>query len=64
VHGPFTAARLAGLAARNGALAAFSFRAQAPLFLGQSIVLQGGTEEFRAVRCDGAVAMTAKASYR
>ncbi len=64
VHGPFTATRLAGLAARHGALAAFSFRAQAPLFLGQPIVLEGGPEEFNAIRCDGAVAMTANASYR
>ena len=64
VHGPLTAAKLAGLAGRGGALRAFAFRAQAPLFLGQAIALQhqgGGVQEseVRAVRCDGATAMTA-----
>ncbi|MDE2301347.1 MAG: MaoC family dehydratase N-terminal domain-containing protein [Sphingomonadales bacterium] len=64
VHGPFTAARLAGFAERRGALARFAFRAQVPLFLGQPIHLQDGDEgEVRAVRCDGATAMTAKLSY-
>jgi 3-methylfumaryl-CoA hydratase len=64
VHGPFTAAKLAGLAARRGPLKRFSFRAQAPLFLGQPIVLQEDEGEVRAVRCDGATAMTAKVEYR
>lgn len=66
VHGPFTAAKLALLAQKDGELAAFSFRAQAPLFLGQSIFLQRGEAagEYRAVRADGTVAMTAKASFR
>jgi 3-methylfumaryl-CoA hydratase len=65
VHGPFTAAKLAGFAERWGRLASFSFRAQSPLFLGQPIHLQKGDEgEVRAVRCDGATAMTAKVSYR
>ena len=64
VHGPFTAAKLAGFAQRSGELATFSFRAQSPLFLGQAIHLQKGEEgEVRAVRCDGATAMTAKVSY-
>lgn len=69
VHGPFTAARLAGLAARQGALRRFSFRAQSPLFLGQPIVLQADARqeditEVRALRCDGATAMTAKVEYQ
>jgi 3-methylfumaryl-CoA hydratase len=64
VHGPFTAARLAGLAERAGALASFAFRAQAPLFLGQPIHLQQGEGEVRAMRCDGETAMTAKVEYR
>ena len=63
VHGPFTAAKLAGLAERRGSLAAFAFRAQAPLFLGQPIFLQHQDSEVRAVRCDGAIAMTANAHY-
>lgn len=64
VHGPFTAARLAGFAEREGRLASFSFRAQSPLFLGQSIWLQRGEGEVRAMRCDGATAMTAKVRYQ
>ena len=65
VHGPFTAAKLAGFAGRRGALAGFSFRAQAPLFLGPPIYLQqAGEDEVHAVRCDGATAMAAKVSYR
>lgn len=63
VHGPFTAVKLAGLAARDGPLATFSFRAQAPLFLGQPIRLSRAGDEVRAVRCDGATAMTAKVSH-
>ena len=63
VHGPFTAARLAGFAERQGTLASFAFRAQAPLFLGPPIHLQRGDGEVRAVRCDGATAMTAKVRY-
>jgi 3-methylfumaryl-CoA hydratase len=63
VHGPFSAAKLAGLAGRMGALLRFNFRAQSPLFLGQSIYLQQGEGEVRAVRCDGATAITAKVEY-
>ncbi len=67
VHGPFTAARLASLAERDGALARFSFRAQLPLFLGQPICLRKSADaegaEFRAIRCDGATAMTAQVRY-
>jgi 3-methylfumaryl-CoA hydratase len=65
VHGPYTAARLAELAARTCELASFSFRAQSPLFLGQPIWLHRiGDDEVRATRCDGATAMTAKVTYR
>ena len=66
VHGPFTAAKLALLAQRDGDLATFSFRAQAPLFLGQPIFLRRGAAagDYLAVRADGATAMTAKASFR
>ncbi|HEY2050412.1 MAG TPA: hypothetical protein VGH03_13800 [Caulobacteraceae bacterium] len=65
VHGPLTAARLFGYAAsRIGPVARFSFRAQAPLFAGQPILLAPGEGpgEVRAIRCDGAVAMTAEAA--
>lgn len=64
VHGPFTAAKLAGLAARKGALRRFAFRAQAPLFLGQPIYLEDNGSEVRALRCDGVTAMSAKVEYR
>lgn len=65
VHGPFTAAKLAGLASRDGHLASFSFRAVAPLFLGQPVILRRSSDnEFEAVRCDGAIAMKAKVSYQ
>lgn len=62
VHGPFTAARLFGHARRKGALSAFSFRAMAPMFCGQPIMLRDAAEGVEAVRCDGAVAMQAKYS--
>ncbi|MEQ9662501.1 MAG: hypothetical protein RLN87_08150 [Parasphingopyxis sp.] len=65
IHGPFTASKLAELAARDGTLARFSFRAQAPLFEGQPVFLQRGDEQgaYRAERADGAVAMTASAKF-
>jgi len=65
VHGPLTAARLFAFAReRCGAGAAprsFRFRAYAPLFADQSvqIVAVGDRGQFDAVRCDGAVAMSA-----
>jgi 3-methylfumaryl-CoA hydratase len=65
VHGPFTAARLHAYArARAGSsLRSFSFRAVAPLFVGQPIRLATGEGEgeVRAVRCDGATSMSATA---
>lgn len=65
IHGPFTAAKLAGLAMRRGLLATFSFRAMAPLFLGQPVFLHStAPDEISAIRCDGTPAMTAKVSYR
>lgn len=61
VHGPFTAAKLATLAMLQGPLMRFSFRAMAPLFLGQPIYLRAaGDDAVEAVRCDGAVAMRAE----
>lgn len=64
VHGPFTAAKLAELAMREGSLSGFSFRAMAPLFLGQPILLRRLQQgSYEAVRCDGAVAMTASADF-
>jgi 3-methylfumaryl-CoA hydratase len=65
VHGPFIAVKLAELAARDGTLASFEFRAQAPCFVDQPIRLaKAGEGEFQAIRCDGAVATIAKATYR
>lgn len=64
VHGPFTAAKLAGMAARKGELAGFSFRAVAPLFLGQPAYLRQTEENaVEAVRCDGQVSTTAQVVY-
>lgn len=64
VHGPFTAAKLAELAMREGILSSFSFRAMAPLFLGQTIVLRAVLKgSYEAVRCDGTVAMIATAEF-
>jgi 3-methylfumaryl-CoA hydratase len=63
VHGPFTAAKLFDLATRTAGapLAAFSFRAMAPIFVGQPVRLRADAEPntFVAARCDGAVAMSA-----
>ncbi len=63
VHGPFTASRLFDFAVRTAGapLKTFSFRAQAPLFVDQPIRLRIGDEPHTvlAVRCDGAVAMSA-----
>lgn len=66
VQGPYTAARLAGLAqaALGRPLRTFTFRAVAPLFVRQPIQLSA-TEDpgaFVAVRCDGVTAMSAQAT--
>ena len=65
VQGPFTAAKLFALARTRAGkpLKAFSFRAVAPLFAGQPVYLAAGDGkgDVRALRCDGAVAMTAHA---
>jgi 3-methylfumaryl-CoA hydratase len=67
VHGPLTAARLFAFArARAGrAVRRFEFRAMAPLFAGQPIYLAPGSEagDVQAIRCDGAVAMSAVARF-
>jgi 3-methylfumaryl-CoA hydratase len=68
VHGPFTAVKLAALAARDHPaepMKAFSFRAMSPLFAGQPIRLAPGQTpgEVEAIRCDGATAMAASAAF-
>lgn len=64
VHGPLTAARLAAMAAWKGTLSSFSFRAKAPLFASQPVRLEVDDDgSCRAVRCDGVVAMDAKAIW-
>ncbi len=69
VHGPFTAVKLAALAARNNpgkTMQAFSFRAMSPLFVGQPIRLAPAETpgDVEAIRCDGATAMAANASFQ
>ncbi|OYW15632.1 MAG: hypothetical protein B7Y82_10740 [Sphingomonadales bacterium 32-65-25] len=62
VHGPLVAAQLLGLwERRHGPAKRFSFRAQAPLFAGQSIALAASDDGLQALRCDGTVAMSANA---
>jgi 3-methylfumaryl-CoA hydratase len=64
VHGPFTAVRLFGLARKKGQPLTFGFRAVAPIFLGQPVILRETLEgEIRAIRADGADAMIATAGY-
>jgi 3-methylfumaryl-CoA hydratase len=68
VHGPLTAAKLCGALCgeRSGAaLRGFDFRASAPLFAGDTIrlMVDGATNEARAVRPDGVTAMTATARF-
>lgn len=63
IHGPFTAAKLFGLARRlAGPISRFSFRAQAPLFCGQPVLLCRAKEANTviAIRCDGVIAMSAR----
>lgn len=64
VHGPFTAAKLAGFAASDGVLRRFKFRATSPIFLGQPVWLQRSEGEVRATRCDGATAMIAEVQFQ
>jgi 3-methylfumaryl-CoA hydratase len=67
VHGPFTAAKLFAFAQARARrpIRRFEFRAVAPLFVGQPIYLApgGGEGEIQALRCDGAVAMSAQADF-
>lgn len=67
VHGPFTAAKLYSLAYERAGkpVRRFEFRATAPLFAGQPVYLAPGSEagEVQAIRCDGAVSMTARAEF-
>ncbi|MEZ5665935.1 MAG: MaoC family dehydratase N-terminal domain-containing protein [Alphaproteobacteria bacterium] len=51
VHGPLTATLLMAIAADNAGgrpLAAFAFRARAPLFCGETLALSGGLDDDRA----------------
>jgi 3-methylfumaryl-CoA hydratase len=67
VHGPFTAAKLFAFAERRAGrpIRRFEFRAVAPLFVSQPIYLATGEKEgeVQALRCDGAVAMNARAEF-
>ena len=67
VHGPFTAAKLFAFAQARagGPIRRFEFRAVAPLFVSQPIYLAPGDREgeVQALRCDGAVAMSAQAGF-
>ncbi len=67
VQGPLTAARLLAYARRNEkrCLQHFSYRATAPLFVDRQVRLARGDAEgmVLAIRDDGAVAMTATASF-
>lgn len=59
VQGPYTAVKLFALT-RSAPIKRFSFRATIPLFAEQPVQLrQLNDTEFEAIRCDGAVAMTA-----
>lgn len=66
VHGPFTACKLHGYARKRAGreLKSFAFRAVAPLFVGPAIRLTPGAApgEVQAVRCDGAISMSATAT--
>lgn len=65
VQGPFTAAKLCGLARQGGRNPrTFGFRARAPLFCGQAVTLRSdATGSARAIRCDGTEAMVASVEY-
>ena len=68
VQGPFAAVKLHALAARSQPdreLRGFSFRANAPLFVDQPVLLAPGaaTGSFDAIRCDGALAMSASVDF-
>jgi 3-methylfumaryl-CoA hydratase len=67
VHGPFTAAKLFLFAQRQAqaSISEFTFKASAPLFVGQPVRLASrrGLGELEAIRCDGTVAMSASVKY-
>lgn len=68
VQGPLTAVKLLAFARRRlhpaEAIAGFAARASAPLFVDQPVRLAPGQspDEVQAIRCDGTVAMTARAT--
>jgi 3-methylfumaryl-CoA hydratase len=66
VQGPFTAAKLFGYARRRAGRQPriFSFRAELPLYVSQPVRLTADDgAAVAAIRCDGATAMTASASF-
>lgn len=64
IHGPFTATRLFGHARKGGTPKSYGFRAVAPLFQGQPVLLRNDADgACRAIRCDGADAMTAAIEF-
>jgi 3-methylfumaryl-CoA hydratase len=65
VHGPFTAVKLAAHDHPAKPMKTFSFRAMSLLFAGQPVRLAPGAAlgEVEAIRCDGAVAISASASF-
>ncbi len=65
IHGPFTAAKLHGLARKGDREPRrFVFRAVAPLLCGQEVLLrQDAPGQCRAIRCDGHEAMVAEIDY-
>jgi 3-methylfumaryl-CoA hydratase len=65
VQGPLVASKLARLAARQGVLASFDARFEAPTFVNQPvslIALEAG--QYAAIRCDGTIAVRARATFR
>lgn len=63
VHGPLVAAQLLGLwERRHGPARRFGFRALAPNFAGQMIVLAAGEDGLAALRCDGTISVRANAN--
>jgi 3-methylfumaryl-CoA hydratase len=67
VQGPLTAAKLHAFAQRRSSkpMAQFAFRIKAPLFINQVVRLQQNPHDhtFEAVRCDGTVAVSARAIF-
>jgi hydroxyacyl-ACP dehydratase HTD2-like protein with hotdog domain len=67
VQGPLTAARLHSFAEARPAnpMTAFAFRIETPLFVNQAVRLQQNLRDHsvEAIRCDGIVAVSARAMF-